>query len=138
MTSYLQKNNKLKDLKLAAVDLLDELTCMYSNDDIVRDERFGREWFEIVARMEEVVDVMSAGNILMARSDELTTSDRTSCSTIAVLLRRYNNVKHAAYSEYLDWVVIHPNLDQLEELLRLQQDINTKAVNLLQYVTETW
>jgi len=138
MGTFIHKYNKLKELKTACIDLLDEIVSMYGNDDILRDARFGREWFQIVARMEEVVDIMSAGNILMTRMDNLMSQNAECCySTIAVLLRRYNNNKQAVFAEYLDWVVINPSWDQLDELLQLQLDINTKAVNLIQYVNET-
>ncbi len=132
MGTFIYKYNKLKELKLVVIDVLDQIVGLYGNDDILRDARFAREWFQIVARMEEVVDVMSAGNILMSRTNE-------GCySTIGVLLRRYNNLKQAVFAEYLDWIVINPTWDQLDELLNLQQDINTRAVNLLQYVKDTW
>lgn len=134
MSTYIHKYNKLKELKRAAIDLLDEITALHACDDIVGEARFRREWFQIVARMEEVVNYLCAENILMATSDDLA-SQSGYYSTISVLLRRYNHVKYLVFSEYLDWHIINPTWTQLEELLRLQQDINTKVVLLLQYVT---
>ena len=129
--TYEYKYNKLKELRNSAIDLLDEVVKFYGDDDVIRDAHFGREWMEIVAHMEEIVDVMSNGNIL------ITQDDAGMYDTIAVLLRRYRYEKLLVFIEYLHWRVINPNWDQLNELLQLQEQINTKTENLIQYVNRT-